>query len=327
MMKSHIAYFDFVRGIAILMVVAIHTYVAGSFTTMDGTARIILRQTLNCAVPIFLALSGFFLGRKKFENRQSVFKFWKRQIPKVYIPCLVWSFPLLVFSILGGASVWKQVVYFIVGGFSVYYFIALIIQYYLLLPFLQNHLKRNLLLATILSTLSISLVIYLLNVKDISLPLIIYAGPFWVWFVFYMLGVYYSRKSRNYSLKTSIGIVLAGLLLEFIETYFLNTQYSGGVGIKLSAFIYSFGIVLFILHPKVEAFYKENTLTHLIVYVGKISFGIYLIHCYMIPVVDKLTTIDIWFLRWTMVSLASVIVIAIVRKILPQNICKYIGFS
>ena len=103
-MKSHIAYFDFVRGIAILMVVAIHTYVAGNFTTMDGTASIILRQTLNCAVPIFLGLSGFFLGRKKFENRQSVFEFWKRQIPKVYIPCIVWSLPLLVFSILGGGG-------------------------------------------------------------------------------------------------------------------------------------------------------------------------------------------------------------------------------
>jgi peptidoglycan/LPS O-acetylase OafA/YrhL len=142
-----------------------------------------------------------------------------------------------------------------------------------------------------------------------------------------MLGVFYSRKPRNYSLKISIAIVLVGFFLELIETYFLNTQYSGGVAIKLSAFIYSFGIVLFILHPKVEASYKENTLTNLIVYVGKISFGIYLIHCYMIPVVDKLTTIDIWFLRWIIVSLITIIVIAIVRKFFPRNICKYIGFS
>ena len=217
--------------------------------------------------------------------------------------------------------------YLIVCGFSIYYFIALIIQYYLLLPFLQRHLKRNLIISIFSSVVSISIITFLLSVKGMSLPLILYAGCFFVWIVFYMLGVYYSRKPRNYSLKISIAIVLVGSLLEFIETYFLNTQYSGGVGIKLSAFIYSFGIVLFILHPKVEASYKENTLTHLIVYVGKISFGIYLIHCYMISVVDKLTTIDIWFFRWIMVSLASVVVIAIVRKILPQNVCKYIGFS
>ena len=101
-MKQHITYFDFLRGIAILMVVAIHTYIAGDFMSVDGTARIIFRQFLNCAVPIFLALSGFFLGRKIFDNQNSVQSFWKKQIPKVYIPCIVWSLPLLVFSILGG---------------------------------------------------------------------------------------------------------------------------------------------------------------------------------------------------------------------------------
>ena len=103
-MKQHITYFDFLRGIAILMVVAIHTYIAGDFITVDGTARIIFRQLLNCAVPIFLALLGFFLGRKNFDNRNSVQSFWKKQIPKVYIPCIVWSLPLLVFSVLGGGK-------------------------------------------------------------------------------------------------------------------------------------------------------------------------------------------------------------------------------
>lgn len=104
-MKQHITYFDFLRGVAILMVVAIHTpYVLGDFTTIDGIARILFRQTLNCAVPIFLALSGFFLGRKTFDSRNSVLSFWKKQIPKVYIPCIVWSLPLLVFSILGGGK-------------------------------------------------------------------------------------------------------------------------------------------------------------------------------------------------------------------------------
>ena len=71
-MKQHISYFDFLRGIAILMVVAIHTYIAGDFITADGTVRIIFRQLLNCAVPIFLAISGFFLGRKTFDNRTRV---------------------------------------------------------------------------------------------------------------------------------------------------------------------------------------------------------------------------------------------------------------
>lgn len=60
---EHITYFDFLRGVAILMVIGIHTYVAGDFNTIDGSVRIIIRQLLNCAVPIFLALSAFFLSR------------------------------------------------------------------------------------------------------------------------------------------------------------------------------------------------------------------------------------------------------------------------
>lgn len=103
-MKQHIAYFDFLRGAAILMVVAIHTYAGGDFASTEGMVRIIFRQTLNCAVPVFLALSGFFIGQKTLENREQVKLFWKKQIPKVYIPCLIWSIPLSVLAISGGGK-------------------------------------------------------------------------------------------------------------------------------------------------------------------------------------------------------------------------------
>ena len=212
-------------------------------------------------------------------------------------------------------------------GFSIYYFIALIIQYYLLLPFLQKYLKRNLIISILSSVVSINTITYLLSVKGLSLPLILYAGPFIVWFAFYMLGVYYSCNSRNYSLITACIIVIVGFLLECAEAYYLQTHFTGGVGIKLSAFIYSFGIVLFVLHPQIETSYKETYFTKLIVYIGKISFGIYLIHCYLIAVVTKFLSIDIWFLRWVIVSLITILVIAIVRRFLPQRHIKYIGFS
>ena len=154
-MKQHITYFDFLRGVAILMVLGIHTYVDGDFTSLDGTLKILFRQILNCAVPVFLALSAFFLGRKTFENRDSVLFFWKKQIPKVYIPCMVWSLPLLVILILEGGNILELICKMIVCGLSVYYFIALIIQYYLLLPFLQKHLKRNLIVAIISSVIAV----------------------------------------------------------------------------------------------------------------------------------------------------------------------------
>ena len=254
--------------------------------------------------------------------------FWKKQIPKVYIPCILWSLPLLVLDVCsGGVILWKKVFYMAMCGFSIYYFIALIIQYYLLLPLLQKHLKRNMIFSILISAISICLITYANTVRAMSLPLILYAGPFVVWFVFYMLGVYYSRIDRKYSLKYSIVVVLLGFFLECIETYFLNTRYTGGVGIKLSAFIYSYGVVLLVLHPQSEAIYRKNILTSCIAYIGKISFGIYLIHCYFIPVVDRFFYSTSWMLRWSLVSLFTIIFIAVVRKFLPQRITKYIGFA
>jgi peptidoglycan/LPS O-acetylase OafA/YrhL len=328
MHKQHVPYFDFIRGIAILMVVAIHTYANGNFENTDGIAKILFRQLLNCAVPIFLALSGFFLGRKTFDNKYGIISFWKKQIPKVYIPCIIWSLPWSILVISSGVSIEMQLIKIFLCAVSIYYFIALIIQYYLLLPFLQKHPKRNLVISIIISTISILIITYLNYIKGLSIPLIIYAGPFVVWFVFYMLGVYYSQKNKNYSLKLSIAIILIGFFLECLETYYLNTYFTNGIGIKLSAFIYSYGTILLILHPRIQASYRQNTFNSIIVYIGKISFGIYLTHCYVIFFIGliKLTTTS-WFFNWLIVSLITIGLISIARTIFPKKINKYIGLS
>lgn len=328
-MKQHIAYFDFVRGIAILMVVGIHTFFnsTGTFETPCGGFQVIIRQILNCAVPTFLALSGFFLGRKKFTTKTDVFNFWKKQIPKVYLPCLIWSVPLFLMTVLwGGDCIVNQLIILLVCGYSIYYFVALIVQYYILLPFLQSHKKIGLITAIIFSTISIVAITYIMSVKGISLPLILYAGPFTTWFVFYMLGVYYSDKEISFSLKSILSLVCVGFVLECFETYYLSQNYQGGIGIKLSSFIYSFGMVILVLHPKIQSFYRDNLFTSFIVYIGKISFGIYLIHCYVITILRMIMPMDSWLLSWLLVSLITILIIMGCRKMLPSRINKYLGF-
>lgn len=81
-------YFDFLRGMAIMMVIGIHTYVDGLIHF-----NLFLRQFLNWAVPIFLAISGYFIGRKPFKENRNYIKFLGKQIPRVYIPMLFWSIP------------------------------------------------------------------------------------------------------------------------------------------------------------------------------------------------------------------------------------------
>lgn len=88
------------------MVVGIHTFIPYTIDTPLGVFNAFVRQILNCAVPIFLALSGYFLGAKDLNTIDSIKGFWKKQIPKVYIPALIWSLPyfatILFNNISGG---------------------------------------------------------------------------------------------------------------------------------------------------------------------------------------------------------------------------------
>lgn len=80
-MNNRNTYFDFLRAIAIIMVVIIHTHQIGD--------SVILRQLVNAAVPIFIAISGFFVSKKTIENKSQYVVFLRRQIPKVYVMILM----------------------------------------------------------------------------------------------------------------------------------------------------------------------------------------------------------------------------------------------
>lgn len=132
-----INYFDFLRGLAILMVVAIHTNSTFGFDSSQDIINVTIRQLFNSAVPLFLAISGYFLASKCLNNLNDIFKFWKHQIPKVYIPVLIWSLPLLFKSISSDNPI-KNIVSYAVCGYSVYYFVA----YYTML-YLASHYKES----------------------------------------------------------------------------------------------------------------------------------------------------------------------------------------
>lgn len=212
-------------------------------------------------------------------------------------------------------------------SYGIYYFIALIIQYYLLLPVLQKYYKTMMPLSVIASLGSIILITIVTKFYGIGLPLIVYAGPFPVWIVFFMIGVYYSLSDKSPSLKLSLTLVFFGLVLSYAETYWLNTTFGGGYGIKLSAFIYSIGAVCLSLSPKIKELYKSNIATNLIANIGRISFGIYLIHIFVISAVRNIMHIYSWSLLWLTTILISCAIILIAKQVLPEKFNYYLGFN
>lgn len=119
-----------------MMVVDIHTYKLGKDST-------VVRQLLNTAVPLFIAISGYFLSQKKMENKDDYLLFLKKQLPKVYLPVLVWSLPLYALALYSGSSIIKQTILLLSCGLSIYYFVAFIMQCYVALPIISDCISGN----------------------------------------------------------------------------------------------------------------------------------------------------------------------------------------
>lgn len=94
-MGKRIDYFDMLRGVAIIFVLICHSY---SGDPLNGSFKeelyLVVRQIVTCAVPIFLAESGFFLANKHFSNRIEFFNFWSMHSFRIWLPMVVWSIPL-----------------------------------------------------------------------------------------------------------------------------------------------------------------------------------------------------------------------------------------
>lgn len=98
-------YFDILRGIAIIAVVAIHSIGIGlsqSPQSLDFNLSLLFRNAINFAVPLFLAISGYFLANKKVENTSQYLAFIQKQIPRVYVPFMLWSLLWFLLTYLRG---------------------------------------------------------------------------------------------------------------------------------------------------------------------------------------------------------------------------------
>ena len=330
------------RGLAIICVVMIHSSNMGfqfSSESFNFNFTLLSRQLINIAVPLFLAISGYFLAKKDITTLSEHFIFLKKQIPKIYIPFLFWSIVWLVLGVLlFNASIAHELFKLAIFQSSgPYYFIALILQYYILLPLLKHLANfKGLIISLVISLVSLGIIFYIRNYMGINLPLILYAGNFPILLVFFVLGLYLgSQKEVAISNKLLIALVVIFYILSCLESYFLYSLFENGglaaTAMKPSSFL--FALFLIILLFKNIDFYKSDTLE----YLGKISFGVYLIHVFLLKITPplirnffpSLEEIQILYqpILFLITLLSCIAIILIGKKILPTNIIHIIGFK
>ena len=148
--------------------------------------------------------------------------------------------------------------------------------------------------------------------------------------VFYVLGVL-KAQGLKIPFQTSKPLLAAFIALIFcciqIAAFY---AYNGSVvhGIKLSAHVYSYFIVMWLLSDSARATIS-NALplwaSKLLATTGRLSFLIYLNHCLFIIAIAHLNLPFVWALRWTLSAAVSIAFALCCDKLCPKKIRRYIG--
>lgn len=110
--------------------------------------------------------------------------------------------------------------------------------------------------------------------------------------------------------------------------YYFSTHYGTGFGAnKLSSYVFSVGVILFVFNINVEKqMCKNRILLRFLSNVGCLSFGIYLTHCFLIIMLDHFLDINC-ILKWLIISSFSCIFVLVASKLLPEQAKYYLGFK
>ena len=122
-------------------------------------------------------------------------------------------------------------------------------------------------------------------------------------------------------------LAFASLCMSVLEARALYPYQGEGLGVtKISSMIFSISTLFILFSSKLEISLKNSTCTYqTIVDVGKISFGIYLIHKYFLEFAVKNIIFDTAG-RTVVTMILSVLLIISVKKTIHTKIAEKIGF-
>lgn len=197
----------------------------------------------------------------------------------------------------------------------------LIIQFYLLLPLLKRLNRFIWVIAAWAITTICNIIIYRFSLYDYIFSL----GPFPAWILYYMLGIWLSKQNLNYSPTTPIIIAITILTLAYINES-LNLDFGLWEYVRHMCILPT-AIIFIIFSKKTEFCYRTTTASRPIERIGKMSFGIYLIHFYIIWFILDYINFESWIPKWTVTLLLSIIFIQFVKLITPRKIAtNLLGF-
>lgn len=327
---KHCVYFDFIKGGAIMGVIAIHT-LKFNFDpiSVTGLLVVVVRNLLGCCVPLFVAASGYFLWKKNFHTKIEYLRFLTSRLRIVYIPMLLWGLPWFLLSLKGANMVgttYNTILYF-AGGLSIFYFITLIFECYIILPVVKEIRFAGVILLSVMSIIITFVWTIVNHTTDLHLPLIVYCSlPTYIGY--FALGCYLGRTEIKPNCWIVCIITILGLIGAVAETYYWFTYHgeNNGLGLKSSVSFFSFGVILLVFSKQFSGKYKSTRFTKWIEWCGVQSMPIYLSHMLILFIMNVLgIQLVTWFSNWLLLFSLDVFLIYVMYRMLPKKVLSYLG--
>jgi surface polysaccharide O-acyltransferase-like enzyme len=286
-------YWDSWKGLAILAVVALHstdeslTFPIGSTNWYFGLA---LCQLLDFAVPLFLALAGFFAGGRAAVPRA---EFYRKRLLRILPPYVFWTAIAVLLNkpadILSLRAILGDLL--LGRGIEIGYFVVVLLQYVLITPLILmiGRDRHHILAMVAITVVSLSLT-YAVRMNGSPAQLAqfpFYALPFFIWYPFYHLGIVAARKDLTHSgviSRHSTLILLIFLMFvacAVLEGLFLAHRGSSSLAtsqIKASSFMASISLFLFSISRFNLAQAAVGRWRRFAEWLGGQSYPIYLMH-------------------------------------------------
>lgn len=343
--NQRIFYLDFIRVIAILLVIFIHVSAIDTVQNIgSGQWQItkILNYLAHISVPVFFMISGSLLLNSK--KTTSLSYTWKQRIPRVVIPFVLWSVisPIVVgiyahsLSFKNVFGIVKTILYQPTS--PTLWFMYPLIGIYILSPviktFVQNATTEMLVYVTGIWLVTCSLIPSISVMLPKSFNHVLELSPVANFFLiggftgYFILGYLLTKlKVENtHSLILLIIFLVSGLAGNFIsETTPKIFDVNNGYYVT-SIFIPIMSVAAFILLQKWGSRIKSPTTIKVFEFLSPLVFGVYLIHNLLILYVEPWFATHVaihglaaTFLRYFVVLILSIIIIWILNLIPGVN--------
>lgn len=295
MKDSRIIQLDYIRSLAIIFVIFIHSM--GFINTIQVFeeayfVRVILDSIIYSGVPLFVMLSGALLLGKQ----EHILQFFRKRFKRILTPFILWS--LLIYTILyiqdGGRSIHQFLLTYIyktltTGVYGIYWYIYLIIGLYLITPILRKVCQDKI---SCLYTIIIIFVLYIIQYlfPDVSIckrfasSNLLYIGYYIAGYAISFLFKLHKRyKEVILSLFICILLYISSRII--LDIYNIRVTYINDIlTIIISILIYSV-----LMNIKIES----KCFNRITSFISKTSYGIYLTHFVFISILVKFQFIRI----------------------------------